>query len=402
MTTFTDWLMSKMGAWLLKDQPAPPTTYLSNFPLTCEKIRVGDVLLVQGHNRVSNIIRHITQSPWTHAALYIGRLDDIKDKNLIETVKLYNFNKENQLLIESELGYGTRITTLDRYAKEHIRILRPSGLTVSDAQKVIQYAIGRLGKSYDVRHILDLARFLFPWGLFPRKYRSSLFEHNALQPTKDICSSMIADAFQSVDYPILPLITKGYENKLELIPRNTRLYTPSDFDNSPYFDILKFPFFLLGHKGAYHKLPWIKDEMSDDDATIIFLSPDIAKFFTSPAYAVVGASANRNKFGNKVLLCYLQQNKKVYPINPREDTIAGLKCIKNIADLPDNVKSISIVTPPQVTEKIVAEAITKKIENIWMQPGAESDLAVQLCRNNHINVIAGGPCILQELRFHHP
>lgn len=129
------------------------------------------------------------------------------------------------------------------------------------------------------------------------------------------------------------------------------------------------------------------------------MSDKINQFFTSSAYAVIGASNNRQKFGNKVLRCYLQNNKTVYPVNPGEKTVEGLPCIAEIADLPPSVNSISIITPPQITEKIVAQAIKKGIQNIWMQPGAESDTAINNCLENKINVIAHGPCILVELGF---
>lgn len=399
-TTFADWFINKLSVWLLKSQPYSNKGYLTDFKLLCKKVQPCDILLFEGHSRVSSIISHITQSIWTHASIYIGHLDDIEDINLLEMVKQHAVGSEGPLLIESEIGYGTIITPLVRYKDEHIRLLRPSGLTHDDAQKIIRFAIGRLGMKYDLRHLLDLARFLFPWGLFPRRWRSSLFQHNALQPTKDICSSMIAEAFESVDYPILPLIEKGYQNELELIRRNTRLYTPNDFDYSPYFDIIKYPFFPLGNKGAYHDLPWMKDVVSDDGLNKTFISPQINQFFSSLAYAVVGATINRNKFGNKVLRCYMQQNKKVYPVNPHEEFIEGLACIKCIEDLPSTVKSISIITQPAVTEDIVKAAIKKGIQNIWMQPGAESDSAIENCKQHSINVIADGTCILQELNFH--
>ncbi|KTC98734.1 CoA-binding protein [Legionella feeleii] len=125
----------------------------------------------------------------------------------------------------------------------------------------------------------------------------------------------------------------------------------------------------------------------------------IKQFFTSSAFAVIGASNNRQKFGNKVLRCYLQNNKTVYPVNPGEKTVEGVPCIAEIADLPQSVNSISIITPPRITEKIVVQAITKGIQNIWMQPGAESDTAINICLENKINVIAHGPCILVELGF---
>ncbi|KTD33697.1 CoA-binding protein [Legionella nautarum] len=129
------------------------------------------------------------------------------------------------------------------------------------------------------------------------------------------------------------------------------------------------------------------------------MSDQIERFFTSSAYAVIGASTNREKFGNKVLRCYLQHYKTVYPVNPTEGFIEGLACINNIADLPETVASISIITPPIITEKVVEQAIKKGIKNIWIQPGAESETAIDNCVRNHVNVIAKGPCILVELGF---
>ena len=121
---------------------------------------------------------------------------------------------------------------------------------------------------------------------------------------------------------------------------------------------------------------------------------DVELFFTSPAFAVVGASTNRTKFGNKVLRRYQEHNKIVYPIHPLETEIEGLQCLKSIAELPLDVQSISIITPPAITEKIVDEAFKHGIKNIWMQPGAQSELAIQKCRDYGINVIGDGRCLL--------
>lgn len=135
-----------------------------------------------------------------------------------------------------------------------------------------------------------------------------------------------------------------------------------------------------------------------------FMNDDIEKkielFLSSPAFGVVGASNHRNKYGNKVLRVYLQHHKKVYPINPHEKSIEGLDCLPNLNHLPNDVKSISIITPPSITEQIVEEAIQKGIKHIWMQPGAESDSAILECKLHQINVIAKGPCILVALGFH--
>lgn len=129
------------------------------------------------------------------------------------------------------------------------------------------------------------------------------------------------------------------------------------------------------------------------------MSDSIEKFLDSKAFAVIGVSSNRAKYGNKVLRCYLQNNKKVYPIHFSEASIEGVTCCKRIDDLPGDVESLSMITPPPVTEEYVKQAIGKKVKNIWMQPGAESEKAVQDCIDNGINVISGGPCLLVRLGF---
>lgn len=122
-------------------------------------------------------------------------------------------------------------------------------------------------------------------------------------------------------------------------------------------------------------------------------------FLESKSFAVVGASSNRTKYGNKVLRCYLQHNLKVYPVNPNEIKIEGQECFKDVSQLPQDVKSISIITPPKITEKIVEQAIKKGIQNIWMQPGAESPAAIQKCTENNVNVIGDGSCLLVVLGY---
>ncbi len=123
------------------------------------------------------------------------------------------------------------------------------------------------------------------------------------------------------------------------------------------------------------------------------------KFFQSKAFGVIGASANREKFGNKVLRVYKQHGMKAIPVNPNEKEIEGVPCVAGVAELPHDVNSISVITPPAVTEQVVEMAIAKGIGNIWMQPGAQSQAAIDKCRENGINVIADGSCILVVLGF---
>ena len=129
------------------------------------------------------------------------------------------------------------------------------------------------------------------------------------------------------------------------------------------------------------------------------IGEQIKQFLTAQNFAVIGASTNRAKFGNKVLRCYQTNELSVIPVHPREQQIEGLDCVATINDLPAEVASISIITPPQITEKIVMDAVSKGIKNIWMQPGAESSVAIQYCLDHKINVIADGSCLLVVLKY---
>ena len=126
----------------------------------------------------------------------------------------------------------------------------------------------------------------------------------------------------------------------------------------------------------------------------------IDAFLKSPTFGVVGASSNRGKFGNKVLRCYLQHRRRAIPVNPAEKEIEGEPCVASVFELPEETISISVITPPEVTEVVVAHAIAKGIKNIWMQPGAQSTAAVAACEDAGINIIADGSCLLVELGCH--
>ena len=129
------------------------------------------------------------------------------------------------------------------------------------------------------------------------------------------------------------------------------------------------------------------------------ISEQIDTFLAADTFAVAGASANRDKYGNKVLRCYQQNQRPVIPVNPREDKIEGLDCVADVRDLPAEVQSLSVITPPHITEDVVTAAAQKGIRNIWMQPGSESKQAVQACEAAGINVIADGSCLLVVLGY---
>ena len=193
-------------------------------------IEPGDVLLVEGNNRISGIIKYLTQSTWSHGALYVGAVDGA-----------YEPDGEPHVLIEANIGEGVTSAPLSKYYPYHTRICRPIGLSYEDRTTVCRYAINRIGFGYDTKNIVDLMRYLFPLPV-PQRWRRRMIAFGSGDPTEIICSALIAQAFDAVRYPILPKITRAASRKARreiLHIRDSSLYMPRDFDISPYFEIVK-------------------------------------------------------------------------------------------------------------------------------------------------------------------
>lgn len=253
-------LLNKLIAWLSYE---PPTHEIMpyDFNRLKHEIRPGDVLLIEGRSRISSVIRTLTQSPWTHAALYIGRLNDYEDEEIQAEIRKHTKAKDNTRLIYEDLidTKGAVINPLSSYQHHHIRICRPIGIAPADTQLVIEYAIKTLGHPYSIKHLLDLARFLLPWSILPRRWGSSLFKVKKDDPASGICSSLIAQAFASVQFPILPFIKPHEKDGVEVFQRNPHLFSPKDFDYSPYFAIIKYPLFNPDEPLPYYRrMPWTK------------------------------------------------------------------------------------------------------------------------------------------------
>jgi len=125
----------------------------------------------------------------------------------------------------------------------------------------------------------------------------------------------------------------------------------------------------------------------------------IADFLAEGPYAVVGASNDRTKYGNRVLRAYQRKGWRVYPVNPREPEIEGLTAYPDLKSLPEKPRGVSIITPPAVTERVVQDAANAGARFVWMQPGAESPEAIRAARERGLEVIADGSCFLVETRF---
>lgn len=208
-------------------------------------LRLGDVLLVEGNSHLAGVIKYLTHSTWSHAALYVGPIEG--------RVAL---DGEPHVLVEANISEGVVSVPLSRYSQFHTRICRPVGLTAEDLEKVCAYAIQCIGLNYDVKNIVDLGRYLVPLPV-PQRWRRRMVAIGSGTPTKFICSALIAGAFQSVRYPILPKVTRlgsKAARREVLAIRQSSLYMPRDFDISPYFAIVK-PTIETGFN--YKELHWV-------------------------------------------------------------------------------------------------------------------------------------------------
>lgn len=247
--------LDRIGRWManrLQTESSGYEPYTPSDPDTLHRtLEPGDVLLVEGNQRISAAIKYLTQSTWSHAALYVGdALPEPED------------GSERPRLIEVNLGQGCVAVPLSKYRTYNTRICRASGLTPPDRETVVSFMVSRIGLKYDNKNIIDLLRYFFPTPPVPVRWRRRMIAFGSGEPTRAICSSLIAQAYQQVRYPILPRITHArgqmtarsrYSRAEILSIRHHSLFTPRDFDLSPYFQIVK-PTLVYGFD--YKRLKW--------------------------------------------------------------------------------------------------------------------------------------------------
>lgn len=264
-----------------------PTAYYKTFSVFSQEqllanLRPGDLLLVEGDSRISSAIKYLTQSTWSHVCIYIGEQPGL------------------QPILEADLIEGVITVPLNKYDGFNLRICRPVGLTEDDTIKLLSFLIQRLGHQYDTKNIFDLMRYLLPTPPIPQRFRRRMLAFGSGDPTKAICSTLIAQAFQSIHYPILPMQKDEYEalmqaklianpdtsistesctieqsddaekrlaatttnavhlsDELLLAKRHFSHFTPRDFDLSPYFEVIK-PTLTAGFD--YRAIQWSENE----------------------------------------------------------------------------------------------------------------------------------------------
>lgn len=257
---FVDRALDRMGSFIARLLSRRSRGYEPFAPADAETLeramQPADVLLVEGNEKLSAGIKYLTQSTWSHAAIYIG--DALGQRDAAG---------RRLTLIEVNLAEGCIAVPLEKYECHNTRICRPVGLTREDRNKVVQFMIDRLGLQYDMRNIVDLARYLLPTPPVPTRWRRRMIALGSGEPSRAICSTLIAEAFQSVKYPILPRIERlrpagdsdpigAYSRREILHIRHHSLFAPRDFDLSPYFKIVKPS---IEHGFDYKRVEWARE-----------------------------------------------------------------------------------------------------------------------------------------------
>ncbi|MCB1481110.1 MAG: lipo-like protein [Rhodobiaceae bacterium] len=257
-------LLEQTGRYLARLLTKPSPGYEPFAPIPTDRLlgvlEPGDIILVEGHQYLSSAIKYLTMSTWSHAAMYVGEIDGAEEAD-----------GEPHRLIEVLIGPGCITAPLSKYDCHNIRICRPVGLTPEDRDMVVTYMRERIGLKYDLKNVFDLLRYLFPTPPIPVRFRRRMIALGSGDPTRAICSTLIAQAFQHVRYPILPKIEtveqpkKGdrsnYTRQEILHIRHHSLFAPRDFDLSPYFAVIK-PTIHFGFD--YKGLVWHEGDSAEE------------------------------------------------------------------------------------------------------------------------------------------
>lgn len=250
-----------LAAWFVRRITRPRREYrrfVFNDPERLKsRIRPGDVVLVDGDQRVSQVVKYLTMSPWSHSAIYVGSAL-LRDPARRAEIRSRYGSEARYLIVEALVDRGVVVEPLVKYIDFNIRVCRPHGLTPAQIDTVLAYVLARVGFTYDRRNILDLFRYLLPVHLVPARLREDALHFGSGRDTETICSSLLAEAFAQVGFSILPqhvrrnAVPRGplqrrilgkparHTRSGILKARHPSLCVPSDFDLSPYFDVVKF------------------------------------------------------------------------------------------------------------------------------------------------------------------
>ena len=276
-------LLDRMSDWAVGLLTKPLKSYALHIPNDIaalkRHIRKGDVILVEGNERISECIKYLTQSSWSHSALYVGDEPIRRDPEMKAPLVAQFGEEANFLVVEAIVEAGVVLSPLAKYRDFNIRVCRPFNLSAADLAEVMDEAIRSVGDTYDLRNVIDLMRYFLPVSLVPPRFRRQALQFGSGEATRAICSSVIASSFNRVKFPIVPnyeqLPPQAVSPKRRLWPIGSKttgalqygklrmvsptLITPRDFDLSPYFEIIKFNI-IENMRFDYHKILWVDAE----------------------------------------------------------------------------------------------------------------------------------------------
>ena len=250
----------------------------NDFALLTRHIRTGDVLLVEGHLRVSSMIKFLTHSSWSHVALYVGD-ELLRGGGALRDLAVEHFGDEAEHMVVEALMEGVVASPLSKYVDHNLRICRPHRLRPAHLAEVVEHAIEAIGHRYDLKNVVELALHLARVSLLPARYRRRALRFGSGTSGQVICTSMLGEAFQRVGFPVLPSISHPKApgepdralKRLSLWKpsnepyrgvyrrRHPTLLMPRDFDHSPYFEVVKFN--VVGQRRFdYARIAWAEDE----------------------------------------------------------------------------------------------------------------------------------------------
>ncbi|MFQ5416314.1 MAG: YiiX/YebB-like N1pC/P60 family cysteine hydrolase [Myxococcota bacterium] len=276
---FRTWLTGRIAAFMDEPVAIYQLRGHNDFDQLKRVIRTGDVLLVEGDQRVSAVIKYLTQSSWSHAALYIGD-ELVRRGGRLQAEAEESFGAEAQHVLVEALVDGVVASPVSKYQNFNVRLCRPHSLRSEDLQKILDDAVESIGWRYDLRNVIDLAIYLLRVSLRPRVHQEKALGSGT--PSQVICTSLLGRLFHDVKFPVLPSVEFPDSDQANTTRRfwpfrrrhndalfdavfhrrHPTLLTPRDFDLSPYFDIVKFN--IIEHGSFdYQRIAWADDPSAE-------------------------------------------------------------------------------------------------------------------------------------------
>lgn len=279
-----DWLTGRITRFLTHPVGRYEQRYHNDLQLLKRHIRKGDVLLVEGDQRVSAIIKYLTHSSWSHAALYVGD-ELVRRGGALRDLAVEHFGEEADHLVVEALVEGVVAAPLAKYVDHNVRVCRPHRLRSAHLRSILDESVAAIGWRYDLRNVVELAAHLVGLSLLPVRFRDRVLRSGRGPANTAICTSLLGGLFHHVGFPVLPSIThpaspgapaRSRRGLFRVLGRRREPYAgvyrrrppqmlmPRDFDLSPFFEVVKFNVVAEG-RFDYERIEWAEDDTDDEE-----------------------------------------------------------------------------------------------------------------------------------------